>query len=226
MNKRDFIIKYERLAAKVYSIFGRNSIRIAKGNNVSFSNIFMKHVVVDVRGTGNIIEVENGLTRLTNCRITICGSNSHIKIGSKSNLNHCHLYIEDSGGQIMIGQHVTTTGQTNFDVIEGKSITIGDDCLFSSEITFRVGDSHSILDKDTFNRINPSKDIKVGHHVWIGQDVKILKGTVIADNCIVATGAIVTGIIAPPNSIIGGVPARVIKEGITWDAHRIPVGKS
>lgn len=52
--------------------------------------------------------------------------------------------------------------------------------------------------------------ITIGNNVWIGQKVVIMDGVTIGDNSIVATGAIVTKDV-PPYSIVGGVPAKVIK---------------
>lgn len=115
------------------------------------------------------------------------------------------------------------TGKTDLAVIEGKCISIGEDCLFSDDIEFRVGDSHSILDYKTRNRLNPSKDITIGKHVWIGHGVKILKGTAVSNNSIIATGAIQTGKQYPNNVIIGGIPAKVLKEGIDWCPERIEI---
>lgn len=181
----------------------------------------MKRSTINIVGTNNVVEIEPGLTRLTCCKVTILGSNCHIKIGSKSNLNYCELYIEDDNGKINIGKHVTTTGKTEIAVIEGKTVSIGEDCLFSSDITFRVGDSHSILEKNTGKRINPSKDITIGSHVWIGHSVKVLKGAVVGCNSIIGTGSIVTGKQFPSNSIITGIPAKVVKKGIDWCSERI-----
>ena len=52
--------------------------------------------------------------------------------------------------------------------------------------------------------------IKIGNDCWIGAKVTILDGTVIGDHSIVAAGAVVTGKF-PPYSIMGGVPAKIIK---------------
>lgn len=52
--------------------------------------------------------------------------------------------------------------------------------------------------------------ITIGNNVWIGQKVIVMDGVTIGDNSIVATGAIVTKDV-PPFSIVGGVPAKVIK---------------
>lgn len=51
----------------------------------------------------------------------------------------------------------------------------------------------------------------------------ILKGSTVSDNSIIATGAIVTEKIFPKNCIIGGIPAKVLKEGVTWDPNRLPM---
>ena len=55
------------------------------------------------------------------------------------------------------------------------------------------------------------KGIKIGRDCWIGAKATILDGADIGDGCIVAAGAVVRGKI-PPYSIIGGVPAKFIKE--------------
>ena len=225
MDKKKLILKYERIISFLYRLLGRNSISVGKRNTFHIGNAFMKNCRIEISGKNNIVEIEPGLTRLCDCSIKICHSNSHIRIGGGSNINHCHLYIEDDGGFIDIGKHVTITGETHLAVIEGKKITVGEDCLFATDISFRVGDSHSILDVETKQRINPSEDIVIGKHVWIGHGVKILKGVIIADNCIVGTGSVVTkriNIPPPTTCILAGVPAKVVKYGVTWVAPRLP----
>jgi acetyltransferase-like isoleucine patch superfamily enzyme len=56
-----------------------------------------------------------------------------------------------------------------------------------------------------------SEEITIGNDVWIGRDAKILAGAHIPDGCVVAAGSVVTRKEFPPYSIIGGVPAKVIK---------------
>mgnify|MGYP002623834815 CR=1 FL=1 len=55
-----------------------------------------------------------------------------------------------------------------------------------------------------------AKPIHIGKRVWIGANVTVLQGVTIGDNAIIAAGAVVTKDV-PPNTIAGGVPARVIK---------------
>ena len=60
-----------------------------------------------------------------------------------------------------------------------------------------------------------TQPIIIGNHVWIGMNVTILKGVRIGDGAIVAAGAVVTKDV-PENTLVGGVPARVLKTDISW----------
>lgn len=124
VNKKDFILKHERILSKIYRLLGRNKIHAAKNNELKINNAFLKRCCISIGGYGNC-------------------------------------------------------------------------------------------------RINPSHDVNIGNHVWIGHGVKILKGVSVLDNSIIATGAICTNKQFPENCILGGIPAKIIKSGITWKAQRI-----
>ena len=100
--------------------------------------------------------------------------------------------------------------------IEETKISIGKRCLFSSEIVIRTGDSHSITNL-IGDRINKSMDVSISDHVWIGQKVTVLKGSEIGKDSVIGTGSIITGKKFDKNSVIAGIPGRVIKSGITWN---------
>jgi acetyltransferase-like isoleucine patch superfamily enzyme len=53
--------------------------------------------------------------------------------------------------------------------------------------------------------------IKIGTNCWIGSKVTVLDGAIVGDGCVIAAGAVVKGVF-PDNVIIGGVPAKIIKE--------------
>ena len=98
------------------------------------------------------------------------------------------------------------------------SLIIGNGCMFSEHIVFRLSDGHTIYDKDTGRVLNvPKSGINIGNHVWIGMYVKILKDVSIADNSIVGAGAIVTKSFTDKNVIIAGTPAKIIKTNINWN---------
>lgn len=59
--------------------------------------------------------------------------------------------------------------------------------------------------------VSSSGGVKIGNNCWIGAKATILDGTRIGNGCIVAAGAVVRGSF-PDNVIIGGVPAKIIKQ--------------
>ena len=89
----------------------------------------------------------------------------------------------------------------------------------ASEIDMTISDMHSIVDVVSGQRLNPARDIVLEERVWVGQRAMILKGSHIESGSIVGAGAIVTGRI-PANSLAVGVPAKVIRSGVTW-AHKL-----
>jgi len=91
-------------------------------------------------------------------------------------------------------------------------ITIGSGCAISWNCEIVDDDMHEIISLKGFNKAAP---IIIGNRVWIGSNCKILKGVTIGDNSIIAAGSIVTKNV-PPNTLYGGVPAKLIKENIDW----------
>jgi acetyltransferase-like isoleucine patch superfamily enzyme len=209
----------KRYAAMLYSNFNGNKIHIMPGNSFIKDAVFLKNTKIHIVGQGNTIKIVPG-SILNNCDIYIFGNNNSIFLGSKVILSDANLYIEDNNNTIDIGNNTTIHGKTHLACIEGCRISIGTDCMFSTDVVFRTGDSHSIID-DTGNRINKSKDIVIGNHVWFGNKTTILKGAIIRDNSIVATGSIVTNTFSKSNIILAGIPARVVKENINWLRERI-----
>ena len=221
-NKRKLFIKrQEDLITLIYNLLKKNITRVG-GNLLNIKGVFSDRTTICVQGTNNTIIIEKGLTKLKNCSITIRGNNSTIHIGAGCKFKDVSLYIEDSGGRITIDKDTIIYGKTHIAVIEGKSVAIGERCLFSSNITIRTGDSHSILDKNG-KRINPSKDISIGNHVWIGNTVIILKGTKVNEDSVIATGGILTGKEFPSNSIIGGLGGTILKSEVDWCSERKPI---
>jgi acetyltransferase-like isoleucine patch superfamily enzyme len=196
-----------------------------------------------IKGTGNVLNIHKSAF-LKNCRFDIVGDNNEIEIGKSSGLNNVLFHIRGNNNKIKLGEKVkfknggsvwieddyceawigenTTTEESHFVVTEPYSkIQIGKDCMLAYDIDIRTGDSHTIIDSKTNERINYAQNIVIGDHVWIAAHVTILKGAYISDNSIVATRTVVTKKFEESNVLIGGMPAKKIKENINWDRQRI-----
>lgn len=125
-------------------------------------------------------------------------------------------------GQISIGKNCWFSLRNQ--IISNYSITIGDFCIIARDVYISDTNEHPV---DKFVRrsqtldflqkgISPDRNasncapIVIGSDVWIGERSIILKGVNIGDGCIIAAGSVVTKSF-PPNSIIGGNPAKLIK---------------
>jgi acetyltransferase-like isoleucine patch superfamily enzyme len=104
----------------------------------------------------------------------------------------------------------------------GTSINIGERCLIASNVEIRSGDSHSIYDSETGERLNFGKSVSIGKNVWIAKDVKVLKGSIIPAGSVVSTGSIVTKKFEHENALYAGVPAVLKRKNIRWE---YPIGK-
>ena len=214
--------RYSGILTKVYYLLMNNRVRGAKGNRFHHKDIYLCGLRLNFYGKGNEVILGGGkLSMLTNCHIAMHGSNCKVAIEGGVGAKDLTVYCADSGSEVTINEGTMISGKTEFAVMEGTKIMIGRGCLLSANITLRAGDSHSVIDSETGTRLNPSKDIIVGDHVWIGNTVIVTKGAIIGDNSVVATGSVVTGKTFPANSAIGGNPAKVIKEGINWKSEKV-----
>lgn len=70
------------------------------------------------------------------------------------------------------------------------------------------------------NRINTASSVNIGNHCWLGEGCKVMKGVTLGYDTVVSTGAIVTKSFSN-NVLVGGVPARILKDNINWDEKRL-----
>lgn len=120
--------------------------------------------------------------------------------------------ILEPGASLTIGDNTYVTASSIIHC--ANSISIGRDCAIAWGTTILDTDFHTIVYEDG-KQNNISKPIKIGDKVWIGCNCTILKGVTIGDNCVIAANSLVNKDV-PPNSLVAGNPARVIKTGISW----------
>lgn len=157
---------------------------------------------------------------MLNCTISIQGEGHKLIIGDGCVIRNCNFILEDRECGITIGHGTTVEGAVFSAGDDSTSIDVGSDCMFSRGIDIRTCDGHSILQIDNGARINNSKSVHIGDHCWVAADVKILKGVVIESDSVIAAGAIVTHSVSR-GCVVAGVPAHVIKSGVTWYRERV-----
>jgi acetyltransferase-like isoleucine patch superfamily enzyme len=173
------------------------------------------HIKFDYNIIGNNNSVLFDESKSLNCKIYIRGNNNKIKIDSNCYLKNTIIWVEGEDCLLHINSfttiesaHIAITGSHN-------NILIGNDCMISTKVTIRTGDSHTIYDKTTYEILNYNSDVIIEDHVWIGDDVTILKGVNIGSGAIIGTKAVVTKNV-PANSITAGIPSKVVKNNIFW----------
>lgn len=198
--------------------------------NTLFYNMLIKRVIMLVRGflkTGKKVFIGKNTRVLNNSNIqfgnsvtigSYCEIDGYasekiifgdcVKIGSYSKLLSTSHFSKFGKG-LKMGNHSAIGDFTHFGAPGG--IEIGNDVIMGSYISFHA-ENHNFSDTTKLIReqgVN-SKGIILGNNIWVGAKVTFLDGCQIGDNSVVAAGAVVNGIY-PPNSIIGGVPAKVLK---------------
>ena len=176
----------------------------------------MKKVKISVRGNNNKLIIEDG-AEITNTLIRIRGNNNSIHIGKNSFYRSGKIYtMFGEEAHIHIAENTSVQGAYLL-CDSGKSILIGKDCMLATDIMIRTGDKHPIYDIESNKLINEPKSIVLGDHVWVARGATILKGVNIKDGCIVGAKSLVTPVIHTENSILAGMPAKVVKTGIRWE---------
>ena len=111
----------------------------------------------------------------------------------------------DFGKNITIGRGVFINSGCCFQ--DQGGITIGDGCFIGHQVVFATID-HGL--DPAHRHDNFVAPIRLGKNVWVGAHATILRGVTIGDNSVIAAGAVVTKDV-PENVVVGGVPAKVIK---------------
>ena len=191
-------------------------------------NIFSSHVrkgkrLVVKNNPNSVIELDKASKMILNQTLTIGtpqvkGSHKETRLLLEENatmtVNNQFMMFAGSYIRVIKGGHLILHGgfiNENVQITCGDRIEIGRDCAIGRDVVIRSYDGHTI-EQDGYRISEP---IVIENHVWIGQGAQILKGVHIGEGAIVAAGAVVTKDV-PAHAVVGGVPAKVIKENVKW----------
>ena len=114
-------------------------------------------------------------------------------------------FYTDFGKNITLGEEVFINACCHFQ--DHGGVFIGDGCQIGHNVVFATL-NHGFSPED--RKTTYPAPIVLGKNVWVGSNATLLPGVTIGDNAIVAAGAVVTKDVEP-NTVVGGVPARLIK---------------
>jgi acetyltransferase-like isoleucine patch superfamily enzyme len=136
------------------------------------------------------------------------GPNATLRIGRWAWIGHgCKIRVHEGevsiGAKTVIGQECTVSAF--------QHVSIGRECIVADRVML-IDFDHGAAEVERPIRLQGiyKRDVNVGHNVWIGYGACILRGVTVGDNSIVGTSSVLTSSFEA-NSVIGGVPGRVLR---------------
>ena len=119
-------------------------------------------------------------------------------------------YIEIvNGGKLSIGQGAANVGLA---IMCAKEVTIGNGVRIGRNVSIRDWNGPHVIINDHYRNHAP---VHIEDHVWLCTGCTIMPGVTVGEGSVVAANATVTKDV-PPHSLVGGSPAKVLKENIEW----------
>ncbi len=198
--------------------------RDERGNEIAFDGPAGKQVRFKFTGSNNRAVIAAG-ARIGTLVVDFDCDNGTLQIGPSRG-------VPAFSGAIRIGQDATVTLGANvsctttvaISACEGTSVSVGDDVMFASENQVRADDGHPIFDVESGRRVNVSRSITIGDHVWLGRGAVVLGGSTIGSGSVLGYGSVLKGRV-PNNAVAAGVPARVRRRNIAWERPHLSLSK-
>jgi acetyltransferase-like isoleucine patch superfamily enzyme len=143
--------------------------------------------------------------------LLVLNRNAHLQIeGNVDIYGDSTIYVNENATLIFRGGYMNN--RLNISVFD--RVEIGRKVYVSENVSIRDSDNHTLM-YDGKITTNISAPIVIEDNVWIGMNVTILKGVHIGTGAVIAAGAVVTKDV-PAGCLAAGVPAKVIRENISW----------
>ena len=205
-----------RIRFRNFFAFKNNRIILVNTNGLETVVKKIKGLDVKFLVANAVVKIYKPYPKFENSSI-ICGDNSVVSIGASKykivnsciNASASFTTVKIGSNNFIRGFYVSCTDKQNL------VVNIGDNCLIANGVRLWTSDFHTVIDADTKEVLNTPAGINIGNHCWLCEDVTISKGVNLPDESIVAAKAFVTKSFYKKNTIIGGIPASIIKDANT-----------
>jgi acetyltransferase-like isoleucine patch superfamily enzyme len=198
-------VSSHRLMQIVRGIFLKPFLKSSSGLLFIGSHVKIRHGYQFVAGKNLILEDNVSINALSYNGINM-GDNVSI---ARNSILFCTGVIAQKGIGITIGNG---TGISAGAYIAGQGgIIIGNDVIMGPNVQI-FSENHNFSDSEkTIKEQGVTKQtVNIGNNCWLGAGTIILAGVTIGNGCVIAAGSLVTKSV-PANSIVAGIPAKVIK---------------
>lgn len=193
-----------RVLKKIFS-FNKKYKKIFSTRRVKFS-IHKKAQIDILKGS-----LEIGKKHILNdpfSSLFVLRENARLTVKNKFSIYSGSKIYVNKGAHLILGSGFCNH---NLNISCFQKIEIGENVSISENVVIRDSDNHSIEGSSR----SVTSPVKIGNNVWIGLNVIILKGVTIGDGSVIAAGSVIVKDVLP-NSLVGGIPSKIIKENITW----------
>lgn len=198
--------------------------RDERGNEIVYSGAIEEGITILFSGRNNRLVVAD-TAQLKKLKVDFNCNRGLLEIGGSSGVPPLSATVRlGQKSTVRIGENVSSTASVTISAVEGTQVIVGDDVMFASENEVRTDDGHPIFDVRTGKRVNVSRSIRIGNHVWLARHATVLGGVNIGDGAVIGFGSIVTKPI-PNNCVAAGVPARVVRRDIAWERPHLSLSR-
>lgn len=239
--KADYLYISEEIPEVTISAV-KSAYRDCNGNEIIYKGEGILHCRIRFRGYHNKLIVGQGFEANSEFEITMENGGTvvignyfrtegrvNIEVAAFGSLeigNNCYIMRDSrlsikAEGSINVGNYVTAGERFLAIGSKHSPVTIGNDCMFSHDVTILSTSGHSIFDLVKKENITSKKEkyVRIEDHVWLGKNVIVLYNSNIGKGCIVGAGSVVKGDFCE-NTVIVGNPAKAVNNNCTWDRRK------
>ena len=197
-------------------------------NHIEIHPLSKGKVDIVVKGKYNIVKIGVVKTNTEKIKIVVGGNHNRINIGNIHTGKRLSIVVGIAGSPlytpaenclVQIGNRCWFGDCEIRTVNSGTKLIIEDELVCSKRVIILHTDNHPIFDRESKKIINKVSNLFIDKHVWLGDDVRVMKNCCIPGGSIVAASSVLTASASRkmlPCCIVAGNPAKVVRKNIDF----------